>query len=231
MFVGETGVQRVIQRACELMKEDPNEDVRARGGIDLPTIQKYLNMWYSLSLDLFGGEISSNAADAFASGIKGRHREERYEDHTCLSANYSVDVVIDGPDGTKQVGQKDVPMRTAMNEILRSEYVKDCQRGVDKWNKLIAKYGIDFELHLPSRRFHRAIGMYADVHADPQGNLLSKEEWEARKQAWLPAAEDEAYIKSLMRPVAEPGKMAGWIAPPLRGINGQPIEFEYVRFH
>src|SRR5512134_2761155 len=54
MFVGETGVQRVVKRACELMKKDPNGDVRAQVGIDLPTLQKYLNLWYTLSLDLFG---------------------------------------------------------------------------------------------------------------------------------------------------------------------------------
>ena len=34
---------------------------------------------------------------------------------------------------------------------------------------------------------------------------------------------------SLMQPVIERGKMAGWIAPPARGINGQPADFEYVR--
>src|SRR5437773_8667677 len=66
MFVGETGVGRVVKRAAELMKQDPNGDVRRHGGLDLPTIQKYLNLWFTLSLDLFGGEISSNAADAYA---------------------------------------------------------------------------------------------------------------------------------------------------------------------
>jgi benzoyl-CoA 2,3-epoxidase subunit B len=231
MFVGETGVQRVIQRACELMKQDRNGDVRAQGGIDLPTIQKYLNLWYTLSLDLFGGDVSSNAADAFASSLKGRHRESRYEDHTCLDAMYTVEVLEDGPDGKRRIAAKDVPMRTALNEVLRKEYIKDCQRGVDKWNKTIAKEGIDFELRLPSERFHRSIGTYADIHTDMEGNMLDHAEWEARKHQWLPGEADEAYVKSLMRPVIEPGKIAGWIAPPLRGINGQPFDFEYVRFH
>jgi benzoyl-CoA 2,3-dioxygenase component B len=231
MFVGETGVQRVIQRACELMKQDSNGDVRAQGGIDLPTIQKYLNLWYTLSLDLFGGDVSSNAADAFASSLKGRHRESRYEEHTCLDATYTVEVLEDSPDGKKRIAARDVPMRTALNEVLRKEYIKDCQRGVDKWNKTIAKEGIDFELRLPSERFHRSIGTYADIHADMEGRLLDHAEWEARKHQWLPDESDEAYVKSLMRPVIEPGKIAGWIAPPLRGINGQPFDFEYVRFH
>jgi benzoyl-CoA 2,3-dioxygenase component B len=224
MFVGETGVGRVIDRSCQLMKQDPNGDARAQGGVDLATIQKYLNLWYTLSLDLFGGDISSNAADAFAASIKGRHREGRYEDHTCLDATYPVEVVENGAFVTK-----DVPMRTAMNQILRQEYIKDCQRGVDRWNKTIAEHGIDVQLRLPSQRFHRAIGTFAGVHTDMDGNLLDDATWERRKHEWLPSAEDEVYIKSLMQGVHERGKIANWIAPPLRGINGQPFEFEYVR--
>lgn len=226
MFVGETGVQRVIQRACDVMKSDANEDARADGAIDLPTVQKYLNMWYTLSLDLFGGEISSNAADAFASGLKGRHREDRYDEHTCLDQSFQMDVVNGG-----KIVTQDVPMRNAMNQVLRNEYTKDCQRGVDRWNKTIAKAGIDFELRLPSQRFHRAIGAFSEHHADVDGNLLSKEEWEARKGEWLPTDEDETYIKSLMHPVTERGKIASWVAPPLRGINGNQFDFEYVRKH
>ena len=231
MFVGETGIQRVVQRTCELMKQDPNGDVRALGGIDLPTIQKYLNLWYSVSLDLFGGEVSSNASQAFASGIKGRHRERRYEDHACLDATFPVDAIEDGPNGDKRITTKDVAMRNAMNEILRKEYIKDCQRGVDRWNKTIAKQGIDFELRLPHARFHRAIGAFAELNTCIDGNVLSNEEWEARKSDWLPAEEDEVYVKSLMHRVIEPGKIAGWIAPPAKGINGQSFEFEYVHFH
>ena len=43
MFVGETGVGRVVKRSCELMNENKTDDIRKFGGIDLPTIQKYLN--------------------------------------------------------------------------------------------------------------------------------------------------------------------------------------------
>jgi benzoyl-CoA 2,3-epoxidase subunit B len=227
MFVGETGIQRIVDRTCELMKQDPNEDVRAQGGIDLPTIQKYLNLWYTLSLDLFGGEVSSNAADAFASGIKGRYKEaQRYEDHVCKDAIYTLDVVEGG-----RVITKEVPLRSAMNEVLRTDYVEDCQRGVTRWNKVIAKHGIDFELKLPSRRFNRSIGAFSAVHTDPEGNLISSEEWERRRGQWLPSEEDEIYIKSLMQPVHTPGQIAQWIAPPRRGINSKPFEFEYVKRH
>jgi len=226
MFVGETGVNRIVDRACQLMKEDSNEDVRAQGGIDLPTVQKFLNLWYSLSLDLFGGEISSNAADAFAAGLKGRYKEERFEDHLALEGHYNLDVVENGA-----IAQREIGLRNAMNEVLRDEYVNDCQRGVNKWNKTIAKHGIDFELRLPSRRFHRHIGQFADYHTDPDGNLVSNDVWEARKGEWVPAQSDHDYVNSLMQPVYEPGKIANWLAPPPRGINGKPFEFEYVKLN
>jgi benzoyl-CoA 2,3-dioxygenase component B len=224
MFVGETGVQRVAKRACELMKQAKNGDVRSLGGIDLPTVQKYLNLWYTLSLDLFGGEVSSNAADAFASGLKGRYKESRYEEHLCLDSSFRMDVL----EGGRAVA-KDVPMRTALNEVLRTEYIKDCQRGVDRWNKTIKEEGIDFELKLPSHKFHRQIGMWSEAAATPEGELISKDEFARRSGEWLPTAEDETYIRSLMQPVYEPGKMASWIAPPIKGINNLPQEFEYVR--
>jgi benzoyl-CoA 2,3-dioxygenase component B len=207
------------------MKQDANEDPRALGGIDLPTVQKYLNMWFTLSLDLFGGEVSSNAADAFAAGLKGRYKEAKYDDHQCLDSVYRVDVVEGG-----KLSTKEIPYRMAMNEVLRTEYIDDCQRAVNKWNKTIANAGIDFELKLPSRRFHRHIGAWADLEADPDGNLLTAAEWEARKAAWLPTREDLNYVKGLMKPVYERGKIANWVAPPSRGINGQPFDFDYVRF-
>jgi benzoyl-CoA 2,3-dioxygenase component B len=176
-----------------------------------------------VSLDLFGGEVSSNAAEAFAAGVKGRHKEAtRFEDHTALGSVYSMEELEGG-----KVVKREVPMRNALNEVLRDDYVEDCQRGVDRWNKTIREAGIQFELALPSRRFHRAIGSFAEVRCDPSGNLVT--DWDARQGEWLPNAEDEVYIKSLMHAVHEPGKIAQWIAPPRKGINGQPFAFDYVR--
>ncbi len=223
MFVGETGVQRVVRRACELMKQGDG-DVRRQGGVDLPTLQKYMNLWYTLSLDLFGGEISSNAADAYASSLKGRHKEDRYQDHRLLEGTYSMDVVEDG-----NLIRKDVPMRTALNEVLRAEYIKDCQRGIDRWNKTIKDEGVEFTLVLPSNRFHRQIGIYSGHAFAPDGAPMSADQWGARRDEWLPTDADEAYVKSLMQPVIEPGQIAGWIAPPAKGINGLPQDFVYVR--
>jgi benzoyl-CoA 2,3-dioxygenase component B len=228
MFVGETGVLRVCDRTARMMKEhkvDAPDRVRALGLVDLPTMQRYLNLWYSLSLDLFGGEISSNAATFFASGLKGRAKEERFEDHEARTGSYAMDVPKEG-----KLVREDVAMRNAMNEVLRDAYVEDCQRGVDKWNRTIAEHGIDFQLVLPSRRFHRHIGIYAGVHADPAGDILTKDAWEAKKGAWLPSDADKAYVKSLMsRPIFDPTQMAGWISAPKQGIKGRAVDFEYVR--
>ncbi len=226
MFVGETGVHRIIQRTVELMKQAGETKVREAGGIDLSTIQKYLNLWYSLSLDLFGSEISTNAASFFANGLKGRAKEEKFEDHVAIEGTYAMEI----PDGSGGLKNEQVPLRSAMNEVLRDGYVEDCQRGVDRWNKVLADAGMSDRLTLPSRRFHRNQGLFTGQHYSPEGRKLTAEEWNARKDEWLPTAEDRAFIQNLMtRPVTEPGKMANWIAPPPRGINGRPLDFEYVR--
>jgi len=116
-------------------------------------IQKYINFWFSLSLDLFGGEVSSNAADFFAAGLKGRFREDTLEEHKAVGQTYRMEV----PETGKLVEQE-VPLRNAMNEVLRDEYVKDCQRGVDRWNKTLQKAGVSgMALRLPHRRFHRSV--------------------------------------------------------------------------
>jgi benzoyl-CoA 2,3-epoxidase subunit B len=224
MFVGETGVERIVSRTAELMKQDKNEDARAQGGIPLDMIQRYLNLWFALSLDLFGGEVSSNAASFFADGLKGRYKEDSYQDHTALNEHYKMTVPKDG-----SLVDEDVPLRNAMNEVLRDAYVDDCQRGVDRWNKRLAEAGISTRLRLPSKRFYRHIGIYADMQFDIDGKPLSREEWEQRKGEWLPTDADRAYVATLQKPVYEMGKIANWIGKPARGIKGLPFEYEYVR--
>lgn len=230
MFVGESGIQRIIERTVELMKKNTNEDARAEGGIDLPTMQKYFNFWFSVSLDLFGGEISSNAASFFANSLKGRAKEDQYEDHKALDASIDLDQPIVEGGVLKGFKRDAVPLRNAMNEVLRGEYIDDSQRGIDKWNRLLQKAGISFQFKLPHRRFHRSGGIYAGLHFDPEGNPLTSAEWEARKYEWMPSPEDEAYVKSLMqKPNYDPKQMANWIAPPPRGIKNNPVEYDYVR--
>ena len=119
-------------------------------------------------------------------------------------------------------------MRNAMNEVTRGSYVNDCELGVKRWNRLIEKAGYSFRLSLPSTRFRRNIGNWAGVPTDTTGRPIAQEEFNARIGDWLPSESDRAYILSLMHGVHEPGKMAAWIAPPDRGINNNPVEYEYV---
>ena len=225
MFVGETGIARVVQRTAELMKKDPNEDALKQGGIPLDMIQRGINMWYALSADLFGGEVSSNAANYFASGLKGRAFEmKKYDDHQALEGAIEIDVVKDG-----KLVKEQIPLRNAMNEILREEYRTDDQRGIDRWNKILANEGIDYRFSLPSRQFYRHVGAYADHHFDPAGNLIDEATWNANQDNWLLSAADVQYLQDIQVHVTEPGKFANWIAPPKSGIKGREVDFEYVR--
>lgn len=228
LFVGETGVGRIVKRTGELMKQARSNDVRALGGIPLDIIQKYINEWYSASLDLFGGEDSSNAATFFGAGLKGRYKEsdpDRYRDHVALDGAYELEVA----DEAGGLRREEIPLRRAMNALLRDAYIEDCERALSRWNEFLEAEGVSERLALPSPRFNRNIGIYAGHYYDPQGRPVKSDEFERRKSEWFPTKEDYAYVRSLMHPVYEPGKMANWIAPPARGINGKPVEYEYVR--
>jgi benzoyl-CoA 2,3-dioxygenase component B len=229
MFVGESGVARVIQRTCDVMKQLGTDDpakVRAAGAIDLPTIQRYLNFHYSVTIDLFGADQSSNAATLYTSGLKGRLEEsKRDDDHVLKGRAYTIQNVRDG-----RLVDEQVPMLNALNEVLRDDFIRDSIAGVGRWNRVIEKAGLPFRLEVPHKAFHRKIGTLAQVNVTPDGRVVSETEWNANAETWLPSVEDRAFVASLMGRVSEPGRFANWIAPPAVGINRQPIDFEYVRF-
>src|SRR6202163_1279744 len=231
MFVGETGVGRILQRTCEAMKaagiDDVNaiDKVRALGVIDLPTMQKKMNLHYTLSLDLFGSEVSTNAANSFNAGLKGRFQETKIEDdHRLESSTYPVLKLVDG-----EIRRVDEPALTAINMRLRDDYTADCQRGIDRWNKIIDKVGVAFKLELPHVGFHRLIGEFKDVQVSPTGKLIDEATWNRDSSQWLPSKDDGDFIASLMQRVVEPGQFASWIAPPRVGIDNKPGDFEYVK--
>jgi benzoyl-CoA 2,3-dioxygenase component B len=176
---------------------------------------------------LFGSEVSTNAANFYNAGLKGRFMETKIEDdHVLTSANYPVLKLVDG-----QIRSVDEPALTAINMRLRDDYSKDCQGGVNRWNTIIQKAGFKFELTLPSVAFNRHIGEFKDIHASPDGKLLTDEQWIKNRDNWLPSKADGDFIASLMKPCWEPGKYASWIAAPKVGIDHKAGDFEYVRIY
>ena len=169
MYVGETGITRVIQKTCETMLSKKTDDVRKYGIIDLPTLQKYVNFHFSVSLDLFGSEQSTNAANYFTQGLKGRYQEARIkDDHKLESDSYAITEIENGNFKTSEVSAL-----SAINERLRDDYIADCQRGVDRWNKVIKDAGISFQITLPHKAFNRQIGNFSEEKVSPSGSVLS----------------------------------------------------------
>jgi benzoyl-CoA 2,3-epoxidase subunit B len=229
MFVGETGIGRIVKRTLEVMKElgsDDPQKIRAHGAVDLALLQRYLNFWCSSSLDLFGSEISSNSAANFASGLKGRPDEEQYPDHVLREAKFHIAT----PDGSGGIKEEDVAMRNALNEVMRESYLKDCEIGLKRWNRAIERAGHAFRLTLPSPRFRRSIGAWVDQPVTPEGKLISPQQHAKRLPEWIPSEADRAFVHSLMKKVVEHGRMASWIAPPDRGINNLAVDYDYVKF-
>jgi len=232
LFVGETGVGRTIEATCAAMNRagirDPYDvaAIRKLGVVDLPLLQRKANFHMSVTRDLFGSEISGNAAEAFSAGLKGRFNEANLEgdDHQLVDATYPVVRVIDGKLVTEQVAAL-----RAINSRLLDDYITDCQSGIDRWNRIIEKAGIAFKIVQPHKGFNRRIGEFSKHRINPNGEILSDQQWEQGKGAWLPNDEDMKFISSLMQPCTEAGKYASWIAPPRVGINNQPGNFEYVK--
>ena len=127
------------------------------------------------------------------------------------------------------IGQREVTQLAALNETLREDYTADCQKGIDRWNRALADAGSDVRLRLPHIGFHRQVGTFAGHDVSPDGRMLTAADWGGSHDAWLPNEADKAHVASLMVSVTEPGKMAGWIAPPSTGINQKPVDYDYVQ--
>jgi benzoyl-CoA 2,3-dioxygenase component B len=213
-----------VERTAQLMVEKETDDAGPHGGVPLNVIQKYLNFHYSVSLDLFGGETSTNVANYYTAGIKGRWLEERRkDDHLLTDDAFMVDALIDG-----QIGQTEVAALVGLNTDLRREYIADCAGGVKRWNRILEQAGLPQRLYLPHVAFNRKVGAFSPIEASPTGDPLSADEWDARKGQWLPTDTDKTFVRSLMQPVYQRGKIAAWVAPPRNGINGQAFDYDYV---
>jgi len=231
MFVGKSGVERILRATCAAMNahgiKDPREigAVRRHGVIDLPTIQKKINFHYSVTLDLFGSEISTNAANAFNAGIKGRFHEDKIDDdHQLQNSTYRVLQPADG-----RFEWIDAPALSAINARLRDDYIDDCEPVLRAWNRVVSDAGIDFELRLPHPAFHRKVGDFSNLSVTPAGDIVEATRWQDSATEWLPSEQDLEYVSSLMQPCHSVGRFASWIAPPISGVGGKPGDFEYVR--
>jgi benzoyl-CoA 2,3-dioxygenase component B len=224
MFVGTTGIDRVVERTVQVMIENETDDVGALGAIPLNVVQKYLNFHYSVSLDLFGSETSTNVANYYTAGLKGRWSEERRkDDHRLTDDSIMVDTVSDG-----EIGQTEVSALVGLNTDLRRAYMSDCQNGVNRWNRILEDAGLRTRLRLPHVAFNRKVGAFSGIEAAPDGTMLPADEWQRRQGEWLPIEVDKTYVRSLMQPVHQRGKIAAWLAPPRTGINGRPFDYDYV---
>jgi len=229
MFIGEDGLRRVIQRTIDLMREHDTDDVAPHGGINLATMQRFFNFWAPRIYDLFGSDESVRAADAFFAGIKGRVHESNFDEHVRLEGAVTVERRVSDCSGGFVAVQ--VPMKDALNGVMRQAYLHEVTMLMSRWNKMLARAGIEFELRLPSQRFNRRFGVYANRRFSPQGEPVDESVFEIRRGEWLPTEADRVHLLAVQQPVRERGMLAGWLAPPARGINTMPaLDFDYIRF-
>jgi benzoyl-CoA 2,3-dioxygenase component B len=228
MFIGEDGLRRVIQRTIDLMREHDTDDVAPHGGINLATIQRFFNFWAPRIYDLFGSDESARAADAFFAGIKGRVHESNYDEHVRLEGTVTVERRV--PDRSGEFVTVQVPIKDALNGVMRQAYLHEVTMLMSRWNKMLARAGLSFEFRLPSQRFNRHFGVYADHRFSPAGDPVDEAAFEARRSDWLPTEADRAHLRAVQQPVLHRGMVAGWLVPPARGINNMPaLDFDYVR--
>jgi benzoyl-CoA 2,3-dioxygenase component B len=225
MFVGTTGVDRVVMRSTQLIREHDTLEIGPHGGVPLDIIQKYINFHYSVSLDLFGSETSTNAANYYTAGLKGRWQETRRDDDHRLTEDSAF---LDKPRADGTWATEELCALVALNLDLRGEYLADCRTGVKRWNRILGEAGISYRFALPHPGFNRSVGVHAGFAITPDGEIIDERVWRHLEHKWLPTSSDLAFVRSLMRPVYEPGKIASWVAPPINGINGKPFDYEYV---
>ena len=138
-------------------------------------MQRYLNFHYSVSLDLFGAETSTNAANYFAPGLKGRFQEERRDDDHRL---HDVSASRCPPSTTARIGERGGRRSSALNETLRDDYIADCAKGVDRWNRTLAEVGVELRPARTSDSTARSARSETQ-RVSPDGQLVDEAEWAA----------------------------------------------------
>ena len=165
MFVGETGVGRAIERTCQAMKAGRHRgplrhrrraQARRHRPADHAEEGQPALLAVARPVRLGGLDQRRQLLQLPASRAASRRRASRTTT-SCTNATYPVSKLVDG-----QIKMVDEPALTAINMRLRDDYVADCAKGVERWNKVIEKAGIKFRLELPHVAFHRHIGEFAE---------------------------------------------------------------------
>ena len=228
MFVGTTGVQRTVQRTAELMKEHGTDDIWQYGGIPLSVIQKYLNFQFSVSMDLFGSETSSNVASYYTAGLKGRWMETRRKD------DHQLHDLTDGrPDHRER---RDEHQDRADAHRAEPRPAQRVRRRLRQRRQAVEpgtggrRPGAS-GCTCRTRAFNRKVGSFAGHHVTPDRRDRRRgRRGSGRSATTCRRADDRARVAELMVPHYEAGEFAGWISPPSVGINSLPVEYDYVRF-
>ena len=218
MFVGETGIGRVVKRTLEVMKELGTDDparIRAHGAVDLPLLQKYLNFWCSSSLDLFGSEISSNSAANFAHGLKGRPGREPVRRPRAARSVFPART----PDG--DAGRADAQRPERDDARVLPQGLRDRPEALEP--RRSSAPATAFRLTLPSPQFRRSIGAWVRLAGvDPTGKLVDhKRRTRSSLPDWIPSEADKAFVRSLMQQRGRAGQ-DGRLGRAARARHQQP---------
>jgi benzoyl-CoA 2,3-dioxygenase component B len=66
-----------------------------------------------------------------------------------------------------RVIEEDIPALNALNERLRDDYIGEVQAGVDRWNKVLERHGVNFRLRLPHKGFTGRLATSPDITSVP----------------------------------------------------------------
>ena len=222
MFVGTTGIDRVVERTAQLMVEHDTDDVArarrhpARRHPEVPELPLLASRWTCSAR-----ETSTNVANYFTAGLKGRWTEERRTDDHLLTDDVDH-------------GRRDrATARSARPRCRRSSgSTPTCAASTSPTARTAStggtgssrSAGLPQRLRLPHVAFNRQ-GRRVRRHRGHarRASGSSAEEWARRRGQWLPTDVDKTHVRSLMRPVYERGKIAAWIAPPRQRHQRQAV--------
>lgn len=149
---GQDGIKRIVKA----------------GVIPTNLIQKYINKWIPVSLDLFGVDRSSSAHWFYVWGLKGRYDEPS----AIAAANLE-----------------------RLNEHSRELYHQECVKLVEMINKNVLA-GHD-KLYVPDVKFNRYIGEYARKPYSVTGELLPEKGFDEYLKDMLPQPADVLLVSEI----------------------------------